>query len=63
MNFRVIVNGALNAESCFESRASRLLDKSLMIIPNKTVAADTINDDFVMPMQMALRGWRLAAGD
>ena len=29
MNFRVIVNGALNAESCFESRASRLLDKPL----------------------------------
>jgi hypothetical protein len=29
LNFRVIVNGALNAESCFESRASRLLDKSL----------------------------------
>lgn len=29
MNFRVIVNGALNSESCFESRASRLRDKSL----------------------------------
>lgn len=24
------------------------------------IAADTINDDFVMPMQMMLRGWRLA---